>query len=182
MEKINRPGLRASLPVDEFRAWYWLKEELVGFCRFQRLPTSGSKRELEARIHAFLSGASVARLAAAKRRAGRMPRTFTMETVIGEGWRCGPALGAFFRQVVGKGFHFNADTRAFIHNGAGKTLGDVALCYQNSVRPGRAKSEIPEQLEYNRHFREYFEQHPEATREDAITAWWAKRTTRKRPV
>ncbi len=180
MEEISRPRLCASLQVEEFRAWYWLKEELVGFCRLRGLPTSGSKRELEQRIHVLLSGAHTADRSRAKRRAGRMPRTFTMETVIGEGWRCGPALGAFFRQVVGKGFRFNADTRAFIHSGVGKTLGDAALCYQNSVRPGRAKPEIPEQLEYNRHFREYFEQHPEATREDAITAWWAKRTTRKK--
>ena len=85
-----------------------------------------------------------------------MPKDFSLDTVIGEGWRCGPKLGAFLREVVGGGFHFNAETRDFIHNGAGKTLADAAIRYRESVRPGRTKSKIPEQLEYNRQFREFF--------------------------
>jgi hypothetical protein len=108
-----------------------------------------------------------------------MPTQFALDTVIGEGWRCGPALGAFFRSVAGKSFHFNAEMRDFIHNGAGKTLSEAVVCYLESMRRGRKKPVIPEQLEYNRHFRAYFEQHPRATRADAIAAWWAKRTQRR---
>lgn len=100
-----------------------------------------------------------------------------MNTIIGEGWRCGPALGQFFRQELGNGFRFNAAVRDFIHNGSGKTLAEAAQCYRDSTKPGR-KSAIPPQLEYNRHFRDYFAKHPGASREQAIAAWWAKRNKR----
>ena len=108
-----------------------------------------------------------------------MPTHFTLETTIGQGWRCGPALGALFRQTLGNSFHFNAEMRDFIHQQAGRTLRDAALCYQQSVRSGRRTSAIPEQLEYNRHFREYFRENPGASREAAIAAWWVKRAARR---
>jgi hypothetical protein len=175
----DRPELSAGMRVEEFEAWYWLKEELVGFCRRQGISPTGSKPELLARISALLAGRTSIRFASPKRNRVEMPTEFTLETVIGEGWRCGPKLGGFLRQVVGSGFRFNAETRDFIHHGSGKTLADAALCYQESVRPGREKSEIPEQLEYNRHFREFFRAHPDASRDEAIAAWWSKRSRRK---
>jgi hypothetical protein len=78
-----------------------------------------------------------------QRSATRMPTHFTMDTIIGEGWRCNPSLGAFFKQNLGPGFHFNAPTRDFIHTKPGKTLADSAICYQTSVRPGEKKPPIP---------------------------------------
>jgi hypothetical protein len=149
------------------------------FCRSQKLSTLGLKCDLEGRILARLSGKAAVELPAAKRKATVMPVHFAMETVIGKGWRCNPALGAFFRQALGNGFHFNAATREFIHNGEGRTIAEAAICYQNSVAPGRKKSIIPAQLEYNRHFREYFAQNPGATREEAIAAWWTRRNARR---
>ena len=71
--------------------------------------------------------------------------------------------------------------RDFIHHQPGRTLAEAAICYQQSVRPGRKKAAIPEQLEYNRHFREYFQQNPDASRRDAIAAWWVKRGARRDP-
>ena len=156
MLKPSRPNLLPALSPEEFLAWYWLKSELVKFCRSQKLSTAGSKRDLEARILARLSGKALVEIKALRSKLTTMPAHFTMETVIGKGWRCNPSLGAFFRQALGNGFHFNAETRDFIHNGEGKTLAEAAICYQNSVAPGRKKSVIPQQLEYNRHFREYF--------------------------
>jgi hypothetical protein len=176
---MNRPTLTASLHADEFAAWYWLKEELVTFCRLHGISSVGLKREIEARIHDFLSGDPSARKQPRRRPLGMMPKEFTLESVIGEGWRCGPALGAFFKGLLGNGFHFNAEMRDFIHTEVGKTLQDAAICYQHSVRKGRTKSPIPEQLEYNRHFREYFQKNPGATRQDAIAAWWVKRSGRR---
>lgn len=179
MPPPSRPDLTDSLTSEDFRAWYWLKEELVAFARKHGISTTGLKREIEARIAAHLDGAIPSRRAITPKRPGRMPSDFTLDTVIGEGWRCGPALGRFFREQLGNGFHFNAETRDFIHNGSGKTLAEAAICYQNSIMPGRERPAIPEQLQYNRHFREYFATHPGATREQAISAWWEKRGSRR---
>jgi hypothetical protein len=82
--------------------------------------------------------------------------------VIGKGWRCNPALGAYFRQVVGSSFRFNATVRDFIHEGVGHTLADATICYKASVRSSAPKPSIPKQLEYNQHFKNFFAAHPRA--------------------
>jgi hypothetical protein len=183
VKRASRPNLTESLASEEFRAWYWLKEELVRFARARGISTAGLKREIEARVADYLAGTVPRRRIATPKRTGKMPSEFTLDTVIGAGWRCGPALGRFMRQELGAGFHFNAETREFIHNGRGRTLAEAAICYQNSVMarrdPRRERAAIPEQLEYNTHFREYFATHPGATREKAIAAWWSKRRTRR---
>jgi hypothetical protein len=173
----SRPGIAPSLTLSEFASWYWLKEELVIICRLFALSTAGSKLELEDRIRRHLSG--IAPAVAVKRRAlGKMPTVFTQKSVICKGWRCNPALGAYLRQVCGSGFRFNAAVRDFIHNGEGLTLADAVVCYRESVQAGNSKLPIPKQLEYNQHFRDFFAAKPGATRQQAIDAWWEKRSRR----
>ena len=167
-----------ALPLQQpsFLSWYWLKEELVVFSRTNGLLTSGSKPELNARIAAHLAGAAAPpRRTGQRPRPGAMPSIFTPETVIGPGWRCNPPLGAYLRQLCGPGFRFNAAVRHFIHTAVGKTLADAAVCYHTSRRPGEIARPIPRQLEYNQHFRNYFRANPEATRQQAIDAWWVRR-------
>ncbi len=182
----ERPPLTAQLSAQEFAAWYWLKEELVSFCQTTKISPTGRKRAIEARIFDFLAGRSTnakpkRRLHPAPpvRHTGPMPDKFHLVTLIGPGWRCGPKLGAFLREHLGPGFRFNAPVRDFFHTGAGKRLGEVEAVYRESIRPDAPTRPIPEQLEYNRHFREYFQSHPNATREAAIAAWWAKRLQRR---
>lgn len=131
----------ASLTLSEFASWYWLKEELVVICRMCALSTVGSKLELEDRIRRHLSG--VAPTTVVNRRAvGKMPTAFTQKSVIGKGWRCNPALGAYLRQLCGKRFRFNATMRDFIHNGEGRTLAEVVVCYRASIQASTSKPRI----------------------------------------
>lgn len=173
----SRPTIAPSITLSEFVSWYWLKEELAVICRLFALSTAGSKLELEDRIRRHLSGIEP-KVAAKRRAAGKMPTVFTLKSVIGKGWRCNPALGAYMRQVCGSGFHFNAAMRHFIHNGEGRTLADAVVCYRESVHAGKSQLPIPKQLEYNQHFRDFFAATPGATRQQAIDAWWKKRSRR----
>ena len=50
----ERPSLDKNLDSKTFREWYWLKEELINFCRENGLPASGGKTELTDRIALFL--------------------------------------------------------------------------------------------------------------------------------
>ena len=43
-----RPDLTRQLSAQDFRDYYWLKEELLAFCRAQGLSTLGSKAALTA--------------------------------------------------------------------------------------------------------------------------------------
>ena len=49
-----RPELNKDLDAKTFREFYYLKEELVDFCRENNLPVYGSKIELTERIACFL--------------------------------------------------------------------------------------------------------------------------------
>ena len=42
----QRPDLNTSLDSQTFRQFYYLKEELVDFCKQNHIPTSGGKIEL----------------------------------------------------------------------------------------------------------------------------------------
>ena len=46
----NKPQLSAELNIETFKQFYYLKEELVCFCRDNGLQTTGSKAELTERI------------------------------------------------------------------------------------------------------------------------------------
>ena len=177
MTAPSRPPLTPALAVEEFARWYWRKDELVPFCRQLGLPTSGSKPEVTARIAAALAGhATTARVA--RRRTGTMPGTFSRDTVIGMGWRCNPALGAFLRRVCGPAFRFNLTMRTFIHTAVGATLEDAIECYRASVAPGAPPQPMLPQNEYNAHLREYARAHPGSTAAEARAAWHRRRQER----
>ena len=51
---MTRPSLTKDLKSEDFRQYYFLKEELKEFCRANGLKVSGSKNELEERIIHYL--------------------------------------------------------------------------------------------------------------------------------
>ena len=176
---MSRPSLTKSTSAADFRAYYWLKEELVAFCRSAGLSTAGSKQQIAERIAHFLETGKREVAAPSRAKAsGKMPETFTRETVIGQNWRCSEALRTFFSAETGKPFKFNQVMRDFIQYGEGKTLGDALEAWQ-AANEAPARTEIAPQFEYNRHMRAYYEAHPEATREDAINAWKKLRAERR---
>ena len=52
-EMPERPMLNKKLNSKAFREWYYLKEELIEFCRNETLSILGSKVELSDRIEFF---------------------------------------------------------------------------------------------------------------------------------
>ena len=51
---MDRPELNKKLDSKTFRDYYYLKEELIDFCRKNNLQTTGSKIELTDRISKYL--------------------------------------------------------------------------------------------------------------------------------
>ncbi len=177
MSATTRPALSPRLSADEFARWYWRKDELLPFCRQLGLRTGGSKPEVAARILAHLAGSPPAPVVA-RPRTGPMPTTFSLDTTIGPGWRCNPALGAFLRGECGAGFRFNLAVRTFIHTAVGHSLRDAVACYRASVAPGAPAQPMLPQNEYNAHMRAYFRANPGATASAARAAWHARRQHR----
>ncbi len=171
----TRPPLTAALPPEEFADHYWLKSELIGFCRQAGISAAGSKQQLNTRITALLAGSDVLEKPKARAR-GKMPSSFSRNTVIGEGWSCSNALRAFLSGELGKPFRFDQFMRDQIHNGAGKTLGEVISAWSDNRLTGESRTIAP-QFEYNRFVRELRSLAPGASHRDIVAAWKKYRDT-----
>lgn len=177
---MTRPKLDLQISAADFLAYYWLKEELLVFCRQHALSTAGSKQELTERITVFLTTGEKLTPARQVRRPVKMPTQFTRDTVIGRNWRCSQALRAFFKQDIGSRFHFDSVMRDFIKtDGVGKNLQQaIDTWYQAQSQP-RTQTDIAPQFEYNAHIRKYMQQNAGATLQEAIVAWKEKKVKRK---
>ena len=176
----QRPPLDLEISVDDFLAFYWLKSELVEFCRVNGLPTSGSKGELTERVAHFLRTGEL--LLPEKRPKlktdGQVP---TLDTVITADYRSSQINRAFFEEVIGRHFHFSTAFQQFFKDNVGKTFGDaVKYWYQLEEKAKRGeKKDIGPQFEYNRFIREYHLQNPDATHAAAVAAWKVYRSQRR---
>ncbi|HYW13616.1 MAG TPA: DUF6434 domain-containing protein [Longimicrobium sp.] len=176
---MTRPELTPSLAAEDFRAWYWRRDELAAFCRANGLPASGSKEALAERIEAWLAGTRPPAPRAVRQPSARMPAELAADTPMGPGWRCSQPLRAYFEGECGPGFRFNRALRELVARGDGSTLAQAVELYRASLNA--AGGEIEPQFEYNRHMRAFFAAHPGATPEQARAAWWEARNARRRP-
>ena len=102
----ERPDLNTQLNGNTFRSFYYLKEELVAFCRENHLPVSGGKLELTERIAYFLDTGKVQEGAS---RTARKPviGVIDEETAIEPDFVCSEKHRAFFKEKIVNGFSFN---------------------------------------------------------------------------
>ena len=172
-----RPELKAGMNAEEFRSYYYLKEELVSFCRENSLPVSGSKRELTERIAHFLETGAVIHNTAHVRKANVAAGEITESTVIEENIVCSEKHRAFFREKIGRSFSFNVPFQKWLKSNAGKTYGDAVDAYCRIVREKKkGKSTIDSQFEYNTYIRDFFADNKGKTLQDAIKCWKYKKS------
>ncbi|MGW4650292.1 DUF6434 domain-containing protein, partial [Kitasatospora sp. NPDC004289] len=96
-------------------------------------------------------------------------------TVIPEGQRCSQVLRAYFEREIGPGFHFDAAMRAFVAEGAGRTLGEAVRHWYRTRAEMARPQEVGEQFEFNRFLRGWHAEHPARSRAEAVAAWQAHR-------
>ena len=173
----ERPVLKAGLKSKEFLEYYYLKEELVQFCRDNGLPASGGKQELTKRIAAFLDGRKV-NLSSGKTSHGKK-RTdpITVDSLIEENIVCSEVHRAFFKSEIGESFSFNVAFQKWLKTNAGKTYGDAVDAYYEIKRNKKQeKTVIGRQFEYNTYIRDFFEDNKGASLDDAIRCWKYKKS------
>ncbi len=179
-----RPALTADTRVEDFRQFYWLKQELADFCRQHGISASGGKLDLARRIELFLTSGQIETAPAKRTRAARAeaaPETLTLETVIHAGFVCTQRHRAFFKSVIGPKFHFSTALQRFFAENVGKTYQDAVDAWhaeQAQKRQPDHQTRIAPQFEYNQFIRDFFSdaQNHGKTRQDAIDAWKRKRS------
>ena len=95
----------------------------------------------------------------------------SLDDIIPQNVVCSQSLRAFFKEHLGKGFHFRAEFQDWLHDNAGKTFRDAVEAYPLIEHP----KEIKPQFEYNQYVRDFFADNKGATLKDAIRCWhWKK--------
>lgn len=174
----ERPDLNKELDGETFRSFYYLKEELVEFCRENNLPVSGGKTELTDRIACFLDTGKVLETSA-KRKATIDVGLITENTLIESNIVCSEKHRAFFKGKIGKSFSFNVLFQKWLKNNAGKTYGDAINAYHQILEEKKkGKTTIDKQFEYNTYIRDFFEDNKGRSLDEAITCWKYKKSLR----
>ena len=149
----ERPELNKNLDGDTFRQFYYLKEELVDFCRENGLPVAGGKIEITERISTFLdtgkvlpaskssgktssalSGdtvntASGGNVCSSTEKSFVKTELLTENSIIEGNFVCSEKHRAFFKEKIGKSFSFNVQFQKWLKSNAGQTYGDAVEAY-----------------------------------------------------
>ena len=172
---MERPELNKDLDSKTFRDFYYLKEELVDFCRKYGLPTSGGKIEITDRVAYFLDTGKVLNNSVAKRSRTAIS-DIDENTEIELDFVCSEKHRAFFKERIGNSFSFNVAFQKWLKTNAGKTYREaIETYYQILEDKKKGKTKIDKQFEYNTYIRDFFADNKEKSLEDAIKCWKYKK-------
>lgn len=176
----ERPELDRQLDGKTFREYYYLKEELVDFCRKYGLPVTGGKTELTERIAVFLDTGRILEPASAKTsKKALCVGELTTESIIEDGFVCSEKHRAFFKKHIGESFKFNVAFQKWLKANAGKTYSDAIAAYHTILEEKKnSKTTIDRQFEYNTYIRDFFADNEGLSLEDAIRCWKYKKSLR----
>lgn len=177
----QRPNLNTITSAEEFRRWYWLKEELVAYCRDHKIPYSAGKFELIERIAHYMETGTILK---SKKKIKKSTfdwatETLTLETVIMDSYKNTQAVRKFMTDHIGENFSFNIDFMAWMRANTGKTLADAIEQWQIlEARKNDAdfQTDIAHHNQYNQYLRDFFADNPELDMQSARICWDYKRS------
>ena len=172
---MNRPELTKELDPDEFKDYYFLKEELKDFCRSEGLKVSGSKGDLEKRIIHYLSTGEDLKEPVLKQKSNEKISEITLDSKIGENFKCSEDKREFFEKEIGSSFKFKVKFQKWLKANPDKTYRDAIDKYYE-IQNSNEKTEIGKQFQYNRYIRDFFEDNVDKSLDDAIRCWKYKKS------
>lgn len=176
----ERPILSRKLEPDIFLQYYYLKEELITFCRDNGLSTTGGKQDLTKRIEYFLrTGEKLVSLSVKRKNPNSILDEISLDSIIEENFVCSEKHRTFFKSVIGDKFSFNVSFQKHLKNNAGNTYYDAVneqYKIQEEKKNNKGNSEIDSQFEYNTYIRDFFKDNSDKTLKEAIKCWKYKKS------
>ena len=167
--------LTKDLKPEEFGEYYFLKEELKDFCRSEGLKVSGSKQDLENRIIHYLSTGETLNEPVSKQNSSSSSSEITLDSRLGENFKCSEDKRAFFENKIGKGFKFKVKFQKWLKSNPEKTYRDAIDAYFE-IQNSNEKTKIDKQFQYNQYIRDFFEDNDDKSLDDAIKCWKYKKS------
>ena len=172
---MSRPLLTIDLTPEEFKDYYFLKEELKDFCRNEGLKVSGSKGDLEKRILYYLSSGEELKESDIKAYSTQATSEISLDSKLGENFKCSEDKREFFEKEIGKSFRFKVKFQKWLKANPDKTYGDAIDAYYE-IQNSKEKAEIGKQFQYNQYMRDFFENNCDKSLDDAIKCWKYKKS------
>lgn len=172
---MSRPALTADLTGQEFKEYYFLKEELKDFLRKEGLKVSGSKEELEKRIIHYLDTGEQLKEKTPIVNVKNSHIEITPDLKIGENFRCSEDKREFFKKEIGKNFTFKVKFQKWLKANPDKTYRDAINAY-HEIQNSKEKTKIGKQFEYNQYIRDFFKNNEDKSLDDAIACWKYKKS------
>lgn len=169
------PHLTKDLNPDEFKDYYFLKEELKEFCRSEGLKVSGSKGDLENRIIHYLSTGEELTEKSYKKSYHENSSEITLDSKLGENFKCSEDKREFFKKEIGSNFKFKVNFQKWIKANPDKTYKDAIDAYCE-IQNSKEKTKIGKQFQYNQYIRDFFENNNDKSLDDAIKCWKYKKS------
>ena len=156
----EKPTLEPGMSVDDFTAYYWLKEELTELARQLDLPTHGYKPELSERIERRLRGLPARpEKKTRKTKPGRdSDKPLTRDTPVVH-FKSDAKTRAFFKSEIGPEFHFTYHVNQYRLNNEGLTYGDLIdewLAERDRRNRDDYKAPLASHGKYNIFVRDFF--------------------------
>ena len=124
-KKMERPPLDKYISLIDFNDFYWLKEELLEFCRENDIKASGGKIELTKRIQNFLlTGDKTTHAKLTQKPKSNFDwntEKLDNSTLITDNYKNTENVRAFFIKEIGTNFSFNVKFMNWLKENAGKT-------------------------------------------------------------
>ena len=169
------PKLTRNLKPEEFKNYYFLKEDLKDFLRSEGLKVSGSKSDLENRIIHYLETGEELKDDGVKKIQNDSVSQITLDSRLGENFKCGEDKRMFFEREIGRGFKFKVKFQKWLKANPEKTYADAMEAYFEIINSDE-KTEIGSQFQYNQYIRDFFENNDDKSLNDAIKCWKYKRS------
>ena len=178
---MNRPKLDKTISIKDFKDYYWLKEELIIFCRETGIKTTGGKIEITDRILTYLETGEIT-----TKSKGKIKKTksnfdwnnevLDFDTPISDNYKNTENVREFFKKSIGGNFKFNVEFMNWMKINTGKTLGNAVEKWKEIAKKKKNyKTEIAPQFEYNTYMRDFLNDNPKLSIKDAIKSWKIKR-------
>lgn len=169
------PELTKDLKSDEFKEYYFLKEELKDFCRSEGLKVSGSKEDLEKRIVYYLETGEKLDEVSVRQYSDKTSTEVSLDSKLGENFKCSEDKRAFFEKKIGSSFKFKVKFQKWLKSNPDKTYRDAIDAYFK-IQDSTEKTEIGKQFQYNQYIRDFFESNEDKSLDDAIKCWKYKKS------
>ncbi|MCD4670004.1 MAG: SAP domain-containing protein [Actinomycetia bacterium] len=180
----KRPKLDKNIDLEDFKAFYWLKEELVTFCREIGINNSGGKIDIADKIAGYLKTGKIESKNTGKDKKikkGIQKIPESINDVIPDNYSSSQLFREYFESIIGQHFHFTAYMAKYIKNHSGITFKEYIneWCAEYERRKNKNyKPEIMKSCEYNQYIRDFFKDNPDKTRGEAIKYWKIKKSLR----